>query len=56
MKNLGFRKVLVNIGFLNPELEKDIYICKKMGVKWRKSQKIFKRNWEKILDENENKD
>lgn len=31
MKNLGIRKVLVNIGFLNPELEKDIYICKKMG-------------------------
>lgn len=31
MKNLGFRKVLKNIDFLNPELEKDIYICKK----WR---------------------
>lgn len=39
MKNLGLKKVLVDIGFLNPEFEKEIYICKKNGGKMKKEPK-----------------
>ena len=48
MKNLGFRKVLVNITFLNPDF-KDIHIfTKKTGVKWQNSQEKCKEEQDKI--------
>ena len=48
MKNLGFRKVLVNIGFLNPVF-KDIHIfTKKTGVKQQNSQEKYKKEQDKI--------
>ena len=48
MKNLGFRKALVNIGFLNPAF-KDIHIfTKKTGVKQQNSQEKCKEEQDKI--------
>ena len=48
MKNLGFRKALVNIGFLNPAF-KDIHIfTKKTRVKWQNSQEKCKEEQDKI--------
>ena len=48
MKNLGFRKVLVNIAFLNPVF-KDIHIfTKKTRVKWQNSQEKCKEEQDKI--------
>ena len=48
MKNLGFRKVLVNISFLNPAF-KDIHIfTKKTGVKWQNSQEKCEEEQDRI--------
>ena len=48
MKNLGFRKVLVNICFLNPAF-KDIHIfTQKTGVKQQNSQEKCKEEQDKI--------
>ena len=47
MKNLGFRKVLVNIASLNPAF-KDIHIfTKKTGVKQQNSQEKYKEEQDK---------
>ena len=54
MKNLGFRKVLVNIGFLNP-IFKDIHIfTKKQGGNGKTAKKNVKRNRIKFKMKNEN--